>query len=65
MYLAVKVSDKIVYPIQNDMLSWLMDKAHGEETSVRNIALRILAIYLAAIHTMTTVRVVFISLRCY
>ena len=37
------------------MLSWLIDKAEGEETSVRNLALRILAIYLAAIHTMTLV----------
>ncbi|RDB27706.1 Ent-kaurene oxidase [Hypsizygus marmoreus] len=34
-----------------DMLSWLMDEAEGDETSLRNLALRILTINFAAIHT--------------
>jgi len=37
----------------NDMLSWLMDHAEGEEQSVRNLVLRILVLDFAAIHTST------------
>lgn len=37
----------------NDMLTWLMEKATGQETSVRNLTLRILALNVAALHTMT------------
>ncbi|KAH7908171.1 cytochrome P450 [Hygrophoropsis aurantiaca] len=35
----------------NDMLSWLMDEAVGEERSVRNLTQRILTVNFAAIHT--------------
>jgi hypothetical protein len=39
----------------NDMLSWLMDDAVGEEKEPRNLTLRILATNFAAIHTTSTV----------
>lgn len=35
----------------NDMLSWLMDEAVGEDRSVRDLVLRILTVNFAAIHT--------------
>lgn len=41
--------------LQNDMLGWLMDKARGEEQSIRNLTLRILTLNFAAIHTTTMV----------
>ncbi|KAF8816993.1 cytochrome P450 [Phlegmacium glaucopus] len=34
-----------------DFLTWLMDKAKGEETTDRNLTLRILSVNFAAIHT--------------
>ncbi|KAG5651324.1 hypothetical protein H0H81_009077 [Sphagnurus paluster] len=37
----------------NDMLSWLMDEAEGDETSLRNLTLRILTVNFSAIHTST------------
>ncbi|RDB27628.1 Ent-kaurene oxidase [Hypsizygus marmoreus] len=36
-----------------DMLTWLMDEAEGDETTLRNLTLRILTINFAAIHTST------------
>jgi len=35
----------------NDLLSWLMDDAEGEERSVRSLTMRVLTINFAAIHT--------------
>ncbi|ETW81028.1 cytochrome P450 monooxygenase 51 [Heterobasidion irregulare TC 32-1] len=35
----------------NDMLMWLMEEARGDEQSTRNLALRILTVNFAAIHT--------------
>ncbi|TDL17296.1 cytochrome P450 [Rickenella mellea] len=35
----------------NDLLSWLMDEAEGEEREAQNLVLRLLAINTAAIHT--------------
>jgi hypothetical protein len=40
---------------QNDMLSWLMDAARGDEKSMQNITRRILVLNLAAIFTTTMV----------
>ncbi|KAG5634812.1 hypothetical protein H0H81_000706 [Sphagnurus paluster] len=37
----------------NDMLSWLMAEAEGDETSTRNLTLKILTVNFAAIHTST------------
>ncbi|KAF5379456.1 hypothetical protein D9615_006552 [Tricholomella constricta] len=37
----------------NDMLSWLMDEAKGEEASIRGLTRRILTVNFAAIHTST------------
>ncbi|KAG5651328.1 hypothetical protein H0H81_009081 [Sphagnurus paluster] len=44
---------KPVRMLENDMLSWLMDEAKGDETSSRNLTLRILTVNFAAIHTST------------
>ncbi|EGO30935.1 hypothetical protein SERLADRAFT_444508 [Serpula lacrymans var. lacrymans S7.9] len=35
----------------NDMLAWLMDEAEAEESTIRNLTMRILAVNSAAIHT--------------
>jgi len=35
----------------NDMLSWFMDEAQGEERSVRSLALRVLMVNFASVHT--------------
>ena len=40
---------------QNDMLMWLMEEAQGDERSTRNLALRILTVNFAAIHTSSMV----------
>ncbi|KAF8075266.1 cytochrome P450 [Lyophyllum atratum] len=37
----------------NDMLSWLMDEAKGEEATLRSLTRRILTVNFAAIHTST------------
>lgn len=42
--------------IQNDLLMWLMEEAKGDEQSDRNLALRVLALNFAAIHTTSMVR---------
>jgi hypothetical protein len=39
----------------NDMLSWLMEDALGEEKDPRNLSLRVLAVNFAAIHTTSMV----------
>ena len=39
----------------NDMLTWLMEDAVGEEKDPRNLTLRVLVINFAAIHTTSTV----------
>ncbi|EGN95203.1 hypothetical protein SERLA73DRAFT_77211 [Serpula lacrymans var. lacrymans S7.3] len=39
----------------NDLLSWLMDEAQGEERSIRSLTLRVYAISFAAIHTSSTI----------
>jgi cytochrome P450 len=39
----------------NDMLSWLMEDAVGEEREPQNLSLRILAVNFAAIHTTSMV----------
>jgi len=39
----------------NDMLTWLMEDAIGEEKEPRNLTLRVLAVNFAAIHTTSTV----------
>ncbi|TDL14450.1 cytochrome P450 [Rickenella mellea] len=36
---------------QNDLLSWLIEKAQGSEQEARNICIRVLAVNMAAIHT--------------
>ncbi|TDL22834.1 cytochrome P450 [Rickenella mellea] len=35
----------------NDLLSWIMDQAEGEERKVENLVLRLMAVNMAAIHT--------------
>ena len=40
----------------NDMLSWLMEDAVGEERDPRNLTLRVLVVNFAAIHTTSRVR---------
>ena len=37
------------------MLMWLMEEAQGDERSTRNLALRILTVNFAAIHTSSMV----------
>jgi cytochrome P450 len=44
----------------NDMLSWLMEDAVGEEREPQNLSLRILAINFAAIHTTSMVSCFFL-----
>jgi len=39
----------------NDMLTWLMEDAVGEEKDPRNLTIRILAVNFAAIHTTSRV----------
>ena len=41
--------------LQNDMLMWFMDEAGPEDLNLRSIALRILSINFAAIHTTSMV----------
>jgi hypothetical protein len=40
---------------QNDMLMWLMSEAKGVERSLEGLALRLLAVNFAAIHTTSMV----------
>ncbi|KAF8621411.1 hypothetical protein AX15_007823 [Amanita polypyramis BW_CC] len=37
----------------NDLISWLLEAAQGEQRSIRNITIRMLLVNLAAIHTAT------------
>ncbi|EGN93528.1 hypothetical protein SERLA73DRAFT_97436 [Serpula lacrymans var. lacrymans S7.3] len=43
------------YEKPNDMLSWLMDKAQGEERSAQNLTKRVLATNFTAIHTSSVI----------
>jgi len=51
----------------NDMLSWVMDNARGDEKSLRNLTLRILLVNFAAIHTtsMSFTQALFASMPHY
>ena len=40
---------------KNDLISWLLETAQGEQRSVRNMTIRILLVNLAAIHTASMV----------
>jgi len=44
------------------MLSWLVDEAKDDETSARNLAIRILTINFASIHTSTMASRAFVLL---
>lgn len=49
--------------LKNDLLSWLMDEAEGEERTVKALTVRILTVNFAAIHTssMVCARTQFVS----
>jgi len=56
-----RMKDSNIHP-QNDMLSWLMDNARGDEKSLQNLTLRILLVNFAAIHiTIMVLRFSYIS----
>src|ERR1700679_1598900 len=46
----------------NDMLTWLMEDAVGEERDPRNLTLRILVVNFAAIHTTSRVSCFFLTI---
>lgn len=51
-----------VDPYQNDLLSWLIDEAPEDRKTVHDLALRILVVNFAAIHTSSLVRLFVLSL---
>jgi cytochrome P450 len=61
-FLAPIIEERYQLPSEerpNDMLSWLMEDAVGEEREPRNLTLRTLLVNFAAIHTTSMVSVSF------
>jgi hypothetical protein len=48
----------------NDLLSWLMEDAVGEERDPYNLTLRVLGVNFAAIHTTSIVSCSFLTYMC-
>ena len=48
---------RVIYGLQNDMLSWLMDEAakHNEEGNIVALTQRVLTLNMAAVHTTSMV----------
>ena len=46
----------------NDMLTWLMEDAVGEEKDPRNLTLRVLVVNFAAVHTTSRVSYPYLTL---
>lgn len=55
----------LLISLQNDMLSWLMDEARGEQRTVEALAQRMLSINFVAIHTssMVNLTIFFLQVR--
>jgi len=46
----------MVSPLQNDLISWLIDEAPPHHRNVEDITIKVMLINLAAIHTTSLVR---------
>lgn len=44
-----------MYFFKNNLISWLLDEAQGAQRTVEDVALRLLAVNFAAIHTTSHV----------
>lgn len=55
LYVGCTRRRRLLINLQNDLLSWLLDEAKGEELTNYNLVLRILTLEFASIHTTTNV----------